>query len=248
MRLAVLVRVMDTTQKPAATRTRGYDVRMQRSARGFTLLEMMVVLALMGIVLSLGAPSFTAISDRSNARSGNFQLAAFFRFGRSEAIRTGNPHFAVLLMGSTANATDDRVALFEVGPAANISTINVSTYSSAQLSGTAAPPANISLTRTLALPSRVGFGPSSGIPFSFTGAYSAVPKSGRCSFCGSSYGGVFFMTDGSIRLTSTTIPSATAAPLAGSVAISNDRTWASSTKNVYAVSLVRNGGIRAWEE
>lgn len=60
-----------------------------QKARGFTLLEVVVVLAVIAILTSLAAPSFTSLIQ-SNAVSSNVNaFMADLRFARSEAIRRG---------------------------------------------------------------------------------------------------------------------------------------------------------------
>ncbi len=61
-----------------------------QKARGFTLLEVVVVLAVIAILTSLAAPSFTSLIQ-SNAVSSNVNaFMADLRFARSEAIRRGD--------------------------------------------------------------------------------------------------------------------------------------------------------------
>ena len=68
-------------------------------SRGFTLLEVMVVLAIVAILTTLAAPSFVALIQ-SNAVSGNVNsFIADVRYARSEAIRRGG---AVLMCRSDA--------------------------------------------------------------------------------------------------------------------------------------------------
>lgn len=64
-------------------------IRIMQKVRGFTLLEVVVVLAVIAILTSLAAPSFTSLIQ-SNAVSSNVNaFMADLRFARSEAIRRG---------------------------------------------------------------------------------------------------------------------------------------------------------------
>lgn len=54
--------------------------------RAFTLVEMMVVIALVGIILMLAAPSFNEMIGMQRLRAINDQLATDFQFMRTEAV------------------------------------------------------------------------------------------------------------------------------------------------------------------
>ena len=58
-------------------------------ASGFTLVELMVVVALVALVLTLAAPSFARLASAAAISSGVNQFLADMRFARSEAIRRG---------------------------------------------------------------------------------------------------------------------------------------------------------------
>ena len=57
-------------------------------ARGFTLIETMVVVALLSILAALAAPSFQDALDRYRANAVYDELRSTYVFARSEAIRT----------------------------------------------------------------------------------------------------------------------------------------------------------------
>ncbi|MFO1266672.1 MAG: GspH/FimT family pseudopilin [Rubrivivax sp.] len=54
--------------------------------RAFTLIEMMVVIALAGVILLLAAPSFTEMIGMQRLRAINDQLATDFQYMRTEAV------------------------------------------------------------------------------------------------------------------------------------------------------------------
>ena len=56
--------------------------------RGFTLIELMVVIGLLGILAALAAPSFTNSIDRYRIRAAVDELNNSIQFARSEAIRS----------------------------------------------------------------------------------------------------------------------------------------------------------------
>ena len=53
---------------------------------GFTLIELMVVVALVGIILALAAPSFSRTIEMQRLRGVNAQLVTDMQFARSEAV------------------------------------------------------------------------------------------------------------------------------------------------------------------
>lgn len=57
--------------------------------RGFTLIEMMVVVAIMAILIALAAPSFTGVIERWRVRSAAEALTTTLYYARSEAIKHG---------------------------------------------------------------------------------------------------------------------------------------------------------------
>ncbi len=73
----------------------------QRSA-GFTLIELMVVIAIIAILIRLAAPSFVQLITKSNVSSAVNTFLADMRFARSEAVRRGG---AVIMCRSDAPET-----------------------------------------------------------------------------------------------------------------------------------------------
>ncbi len=60
-------------------------------ARGFTLIEALVVLSIAAIVLAIGAPNLSFLIASMNARSASFDLIADLALARSEAIKRNAP-------------------------------------------------------------------------------------------------------------------------------------------------------------
>lgn len=82
------------------------------SSRGFTLIELMVALTLVGLLLRLGMPSFTTFLRNSEIRSTAESISNGLRAARSEATRrnapvsftlagSGSPSWAINLFDST---------------------------------------------------------------------------------------------------------------------------------------------------
>ena len=57
------------------------------NARGFTLIELMVVLAVVAIITTLALPSYRAILEKRQVTSGAQQLAAFVSSAQLEAVK-----------------------------------------------------------------------------------------------------------------------------------------------------------------
>ncbi|RYF84263.1 MAG: type II secretion system protein GspH [Comamonadaceae bacterium] len=74
-----------------------------REQRGFTVIEVMVVVAILGLLAALAAPSFTPLIERWRVRQAAEDLASTLTYARSEAIRRGG---GVVLRRNTPNNTD----------------------------------------------------------------------------------------------------------------------------------------------
>lgn len=61
----------------------------RRPPRGFTLVELLIVLVLMAIALSVVAPAFGAIADRARTRGALNQLTGDLFYARMLAVRAG---------------------------------------------------------------------------------------------------------------------------------------------------------------
>lgn len=57
-----------------------------RTAAGFTLIELMVVIAIVGVILALAAPSMREMIEMRRLRAVNAQLMTDIQFARSEAV------------------------------------------------------------------------------------------------------------------------------------------------------------------
>lgn len=61
--------------------------RKNHLKRGFTLIEMLVVIAILGILLTTGIPIFTSIIQQTKMTGLLNNVGSMFRFARSEAIK-----------------------------------------------------------------------------------------------------------------------------------------------------------------
>lgn len=69
--------------------SRPHSPGVVRLNAGFTIIELMVVVAILAVLAALAAPSFTPIVERWRVRDAAESLTATFYFARSEAIRRG---------------------------------------------------------------------------------------------------------------------------------------------------------------
>jgi type IV fimbrial biogenesis protein FimT len=61
---------------------------MKRDSRGFTLIEMMMSIFVLGILTALAVPSFIGMSNRNKLASQSNELLGAIQYARMEAIRT----------------------------------------------------------------------------------------------------------------------------------------------------------------
>jgi prepilin-type N-terminal cleavage/methylation domain-containing protein len=79
----------------------------RRGRAGFTLVELLVVLLLMGLVLTLAAPKFMATIRYFTARSATSQVVADLALARTTAVREGRSTSLRILSASTYQVVVD---------------------------------------------------------------------------------------------------------------------------------------------
>lgn len=60
---------------------------LSRQARGFTLIELMIVIVIVAVLASLAAPSFRSFIINQRVKTASFDLYSTLLFARSEAIK-----------------------------------------------------------------------------------------------------------------------------------------------------------------
>ena len=87
-----------------------------RRTHGFTLLEMLVVLAILGIIMAVGLTTFAEQSRQAAIRSDMATLSATLEIARSSSIRynvTQNVNFTGKTITTTANGRPDKTVLLD---------------------------------------------------------------------------------------------------------------------------------------
>lgn len=75
----------------------------RRKGRGFTLIELMVVVTILAVVAGIAAPSFRSFIGTMNSKSAAFDLIGDLSLARSEAVKQNQTATVVPLSGSWSN-------------------------------------------------------------------------------------------------------------------------------------------------
>lgn len=78
--------------------------------RGFNLLELMAALAVLGILLAIGVPSFTEMVRNNRVVASTNELVVALSSARSEAVRRGLPVAVCARTGPTTNVCESGTA------------------------------------------------------------------------------------------------------------------------------------------
>lgn len=75
-----------------------------RSAKGFTAIELLVTIAILGVLAAIAAPSFKPLFERWKVRQVTEELQSTFYVARSEAIKRGGG-ITILRSGNTTDCS-----------------------------------------------------------------------------------------------------------------------------------------------
>lgn len=95
------LRVFLETERTGVTARPQYR---HRRDPGFSLIETMIVLAIVGVVVASAIPSMQEWSSDARVKAASHSLARAFSFARSEAIRTANSHIVFFQNDTLGNS------------------------------------------------------------------------------------------------------------------------------------------------
>ena len=131
--------------------------RTTRPAQGFTLVELMVTVAVLGILAMIAVPSMTSLVSTSRVKGQAEEVTSLMQVARSEAIRRNQRVTACAsASGTSCSASANRFVVFSADPA---------------------NPAVMEIVREITLPSSMTItGPGSGVVFKASGITDGVEK------------------------------------------------------------------------
>lgn len=82
-----------------------------RKMQGFTLIELMIIIALLSIVLAMAVPNFTQFIRNNHVQAKADELNSFLHYARAQAIATRKPYEVVF------TDSDNKITLNQKGQA-----------------------------------------------------------------------------------------------------------------------------------
>ena len=213
-----------------------------KSQRGFTLVELAVVLGVIGVLSAIATPNLLTMRDNFRVKGATTDISSMLRLGRSAAMQENKPFALLVRTGSTTIATDDRAVLVRCPTGTTLVTAALTGITTAMLDGTAAMPVGFTIVRKAELgAASVGIQPgSAGILPITQRPYNNISRTAGCSFCASGNGTVFFTSDGTVSMTGT--------PNSGSITVSHFKGWPTPmATQMYTITLFPiTGEVRVW--
>lgn len=88
-------------------------VAHRRRAHGFTLIELMVVIAIMGVLMAIGVPGIRTLLNTQKMKSATFELVATTMLARSEAIKwSGASSASISVVAASSNFSNGWCIVF----------------------------------------------------------------------------------------------------------------------------------------
>ncbi len=158
---------------------------MNRTSRGFTVIEAMVVLAIIGILAAVALPSLFRQRPRAHLAAATAELQSLVHGARQQALASGRDVWVIVFPEFVSTEGTGRVIVYEDG---NFDFAIPSSPGGMDLDrivpGT---PASASLSRvvtTFDLPAGVTFGTDGAGPSPLPAPLAGIDLTQGCSFCG----------------------------------------------------------------
>jgi len=156
----------------------------RRAHRGFTLLELVVVLAIAAVIAALAWSNLWRLRPRAQLADASSELVALVHGARQHALATGNDVVVMVFPQFTARGSTGRVIVYEDGNASFLtegSPLNFGGYDPAVLRAGD----RSSVVAQYDLPSNVVVGPAlgAGAAAALVAPLAGIPINTDCSFC-----------------------------------------------------------------
>lgn len=98
-------------------------MRFSGTQKGFTLIELMIIIVLVAIMAMFAVPSFTQLINNNRTQSASNELAAMFQYARTYAVEHRTPTWVCISGGTVAvkaNCDATTAALRTMAPNINV--------------------------------------------------------------------------------------------------------------------------------